>query len=106
MKGFQELLGDLEALGARVAGVSADTYAALGAFAEQAGVTFPLLSDWPDLKTIDTFGVRNESRPTARRATFIFDAAAVLQAVVDDQGDMNAHSLGALKVLRDLAAKT
>ena len=69
MKGFQELLGDLEALGARVAGVSGDTYAALGAFAEQAGVTFQMLSDWPDLKTIDTFGVRNEGRPTARRAT-------------------------------------
>src|SRR3979409_286267 len=100
MKGFQELLGELETLGARVAGVSGDTYAALGASAAQAGGTFPLLSDWPDLKTIESFGVRNEGRPTARRATFIFDAAGVLRAGVDDQGDMNGHPLGALNGIR------
>ena len=103
MRGFQEAIGDLESLGARVAGVSSDTFAALGAFAEQNGIQFPLLSDWPQYQTIQAFGIGREGSPTASRATFIFDAQGVLRAVVDDQRDMNAHPQGALKIVRELA---
>lgn len=105
MRAFQQLVGELESLGARVAGVSADTFAALGAFGEQNGITFPLLSDWPAYATIGAFGVGREGSPTAQRATFIFDADGVLRAVVDDQRDMNAHPQGALKTLREIAGK-
>ena len=40
MRGFQEIIDQLEPLGARVAGVSADTFAALGAFAQQRDAIF------------------------------------------------------------------
>ncbi|MBM3138890.1 MAG: redoxin domain-containing protein [Chloroflexi bacterium] len=103
MRGFQQLHGELESLGARVAGVSADTWAALNAFAEQNGVQFQLLSDWPAMKTIEAFGVRRDGGPTAMRVTFVFDAAGVLRGVVDDPRDMNAHAQGALKVVREIA---
>lgn len=103
MRGFQSALSDFEALNARVAGVSADTFAAQGGFAEKNGITFPLLSDWPDLKTIDTFGVRREGAQVAMRTTFVFDAEGVLHTVIDDQRDMNAHSEGALEAVRQIA---
>ena len=99
MKGFQAILADLEALGARVVGVSADTFASQGAFAKEHGIEFPLLSDWPERKAIEAFGVGREGAPVAMRATFIFDAEGVVQAVVDDQRDMQAHPTGALEAL-------
>jgi peroxiredoxin len=34
------------------------------------------------------------------RATFVFDADGVLQAVIDDQRDMNAHPQGALEAVK------
>jgi peroxiredoxin len=100
MRGFQQSIGELETLGARVAGISADTFASQGAFAESNGLTFDLLSDWPDLTTIDTFGVRREGARVAQRATFVFDAEGVLRAVIDDQRDMNAHPAGALDAVK------
>lgn len=104
MQGFQEIHEELEALGARVVGVSADTFAANGAFAEKNGFEFPLLSDWPENKTLEAFGVKREGMPVAARTTFIFDAELVIRAVVDDQRDMPAHSAGALEAVKELAS--
>jgi peroxiredoxin Q/BCP len=103
MQGFQEIHEELEALGARVVGVSADTFAANGAFAEKFGFEFPLLSDWPANETLEAFGVKREGGPTAMRKTFIFDADRVVRAVVDDQRDMPAHPAGALEAVKELA---
>jgi len=103
MRGFQQNIEELESLGARVAGVSADTFASQGAFAESNGVTFQLLSDWPDLNTIEAFGVRREGAQVAQRTTFVFDAGGVLRTVIDDQRDMNAHPQGALDAVKQLA---
>ena len=102
MRGFQSNIQELESLGARVMGVSADTFAAQGGFAEKNGITFPLLSDWPDFKTIATFGVEREGSTVAMRATFVFDAEGVLRAVIDDQRDMEAHPTGALAAVKEL----
>ena len=103
MRGFQSALTDFEALGARVVGVSTDSFASNGAFAEKNDITFPLLSDWPDNKTIAAFGVAREGAPTAMRTTFIFDADGVVQAVVDDARDMDAHPNGALAAVRKMS---
>jgi len=46
MKNFQQNLQKLEAAGTQVLGVSTDSAFANKAFADQIGVTFPLLSDW------------------------------------------------------------
>ena len=102
MRGFQQRIEELETLGARVAGVSADTFASQGAFAEANDISFQLLSDWPDLSTIEAFGVRRDDAQVAQRTTFIFDADGVLKAVIDDQRDMNAHPEGALEAVKAL----
>ena len=71
-------------------------------FAEANGITFQLLSDWPDFKTIETFGVGREGTTIASRATFVFDAEGNLTTVIDDQRDMNAHPSGALEAVKAL----
>ena len=101
MRGFQERLGELTDLGARVAGVSADTWAVQGAFCTQNAFEFPVLSDWPANETIKAFGVDQETGPTAKRATFVFDADGVCRAVIED-ADMEAHSVRAVEAVREL----
>ena len=103
MQGFQQVHDELASLGARVAGVSADTWAALGVFATQNNLQFPLLSDWPDLKTIAAFGADRDGNPTAQRVTFVFDAEGTLRGVLDDPRDMEVHSKGALALVREIA---
>ena len=105
MQGFQQAKADFEALDARVVGVSADTFASQGAFAEKNGIEFPLLSDWPDSKTIAAFGIGRDGAPTANRTTFVFDPEGVVRAVIDDAGDMQAHPVGALAAVRELAGQ-
>lgn len=104
MEGFQRRYAELNDLGARVVGVSADTWATQGAFSRELGLEFPLLSDWPNYRTIEAFGVQRESGPTARRVTFIFDAEGVLREIVDDEREMDAHSEGAVAAVKRLAS--
>lgn len=104
MRGFQRIKDELEGLGARVAGVSADTWASLGGFKEQLGLEFQMLSDWPKYETIAKFGVSRENTTTAMRGTFVFDRQGVLRAVIDDQQNMEAHPEGALAAVKAIAA--
>jgi len=60
--------------------VSCDPMFALRAFAEQDGLTFPLLSDfWPHGEVAAAYGVLNTERGCATRSTFIVDRAGVLR---------------------------
>jgi glutaredoxin-dependent peroxiredoxin len=78
MRNFQQNLQKLEAADTQVLGVSMDSPFANYAFAQQNGVTFPLLSDMSGdavkeyglLNPIDVKGVKIDS---ARRATFLID---------------------------------
>ena len=90
-------------MGARVVGVSADTWATQGAFSRELALEFPLLSDWPDRETIASFGVGREGGPTARRVTFVFDAEGVLRSVFDDEREMQAHPDGAVEAVKALS---
>jgi len=104
MEGFQQRYAELKDLGAHVVGVSSDTWATQGVFANDLELDFPLLSDWPNYETIAAFGVGRESGPTARRVTFVFDAAGVLREVLDEDREMEAHSEGAVEAVKRLQA--
>lgn len=104
MRGFQQRYDELEALGARVAGVSADSWASQAAFAEKNDIEFPLLSDWPKGETMEAFGVLRGEGPTALRRTFVFDAEGVVRAIIEDERDMEAHPVGALAAVQELAS--
>jgi peroxiredoxin len=70
MKNFQQNLQKLEAADTQVLGVSMDSPYANKAFADQIGVTFPLLSDWGGDVT-RKYGVYFEEYKAARRINFL-----------------------------------
>jgi len=105
MQGFQAKYEDFQALGVKIAGISADTWATQGVFCEQHNLEFPVLSDWPKYATIAAFGVDRPESPTARRVTFVFDADGVCQHVIDEEREMDAHRDGALEVAKSLAVR-
>ncbi len=92
MKNFQQNLTKLEASDTQVLGVSMDSPFANKAFADQSGVTFPLLSDiggkvsteYGLYKEYDKF---NTKIPGARRATYLIDTSG---KVVEMQIDAEA----------------
>jgi peroxiredoxin len=66
--------------------VSCDPMFTLRAFAEQEGLTFPLLSDfWPHGEVAAAYGVLNTDRGCAERSTFIIDRQGVVQWVVHNR---------------------
>lgn len=66
---YQEVLGELEANGARLYGVSVDSAWAHKAFREHLGVTIPLLADFhPKGEVAKAYGVWAESHGVASRS--------------------------------------
>jgi peroxiredoxin len=91
MKAFQQNLAKLEAADTQVLGVSMDSPFSNFAFAQQIGVTFPLLGDMGGeitrkfglAKKYDIEGLSIES---ARRATFLIDKSGkIVNEQVDDE---------------------
>jgi len=72
MKAYQQKLHELEAADTQVLGVSMDSTFANKAFADQIGVTFPLLSDWGGEVTRQ-FGIYDPRYKAARRVTYLID---------------------------------
>lgn len=90
MRNFQQNLQKLEAADTQVLGVSMDSPFSNYAFAQQNGVTFPLLSDisgeatraYGLLNPIDIHGVKMN---TARRATFLISKEGKVEEVQVDK---------------------
>jgi peroxiredoxin len=83
MKNFQQNLQKLEASDTQVLGVSMDSPFANKAFADQIGVTFPLLSDWGG-ETTRKYGVFVEEYKAARRVNFLIGKdGKILEEQVD-----------------------
>jgi len=84
MKNFQANLKRLEATDTQVLGVSMDSPFANKAFADQIGVTFPLLSDWGGDVTRE-YGIYSEEYKAPRRVNFLIGKdGKILQEQVDD----------------------
>src|SRR5208282_6348950 len=83
MKAFQQNLKQLEAADTQVLGVSMDSPFANKAFADQIGVTFPLLSDWGGEVTHE-YGVYVDKYKAARRVNFLIGKdGKILEEQVD-----------------------
>src|SRR5713101_2796551 len=84
MKNFQQSLAKLEAADTQVLGVSVDSPFANKAFADQIGVTFPLLSDW-GAEVTPKYGVYVDQYKAARRINFLIGKdGKILEEQVDD----------------------
>src|SRR5437879_8035761 len=85
MKNFQQNLQKLEATDTQVLGVSMDSPYANKAFADQIGVTFPLLSDWGGEVT-RKYGIYVEEYKDARRVNFLIGKdGKILEEQVDKE---------------------
>src|SRR6266852_836823 len=84
MKNFQQNLKALEAADTQVLGVSMDSAFSNKAFADQIGVTFPLLSDWGGEVT-HKYGIYLDKYKAARRVNFLIGKdGKILEVQVDD----------------------
>jgi peroxiredoxin len=85
MKNFQQNLQKLEAADTQVLGVSMDSPYANKAFADQIGVTFPLLSDWGGEVT-RKYGLYVDKYKAARRVNFLIGKdGKILEEQLDSQ---------------------
>ena len=66
-------------MGAEVVAISANHTLSQKAFADTLKLNFPLLSDFPNLKTIQDFGVLIPERRLAQRSYFIVDKQGVVR---------------------------
>ncbi len=95
MKAYQADIAKLEAADTQVLGISVDSTAANAAFAKDAGVTFPLLSDTS--KQVSTsYGVLNRLLRFANRTTFVVDKQGIIQHI--DSGGGAVDPTGAVAV--------
>src|SRR5918911_4655718 len=85
MKNFQQNLQKLEATDTQVLGVSMDSPFANKAFADQIGVTFPLLSDWGG-EVSRKYGIYMDKYKAARRVNFLIGKdGKILEEQVDSE---------------------
>ena len=85
MQAFQQNLDKLEAADTQVLGVSIDSPFSNKAWAQQIGVTFPLLSDWGGDVT-RKYGLYDPEYKAARRVNYLIDKnGKVIQMQLDDE---------------------
>jgi peroxiredoxin len=77
---YQEVLGELEAAGARLYGISVDSAWTHKAFQQHLGVTIPLLADFhPKGEVASKFGIYNEKYGVSRRALVMIGPDGVVK---------------------------
>ncbi len=92
MKSFQQNLQKLEAADTQVLGVSMDSPYSNKAWADQIGVTFPLLSDWGG-DTTKKYGLYSPAYKAARRATFLIGKDGKVLEVHLDKQALDPHNV-------------
>jgi peroxiredoxin len=93
MKAYQDGLAKFEAADTQVLGVSVDSNPANQHWAQELGVTFPLLSDF-NRKAVADYGIFNAERGFANRATFVIDKEGKIQNI--EEGKEAVDPAGAL----------
>ena len=92
MKAYQADIAKFESKETQIIGISVDSYAANKRFAEDIGVTFPLLSDFKR-QVVRDYGIFDEERSVGRRATFTIDKQGVIRYI--EQGSSAIDPTGA-----------
>jgi peroxiredoxin len=80
MKAYQDGIAKFDANDTQVFGISVDSVPANQHWAQELGVTFPLLSDF-NRKVVADYGVINAERGFANRATFVVDKEGKIQHI-------------------------
>ena len=99
MKAYQSDIAKFEATDTQVLGISVDSSPANARFAQDIGVTFPLLSDFVRRQVVKDYGIFLEQFGVGTRATFVIDKEGIIRHVeqgrtaVDPSGAYQACSI-------------
>ena len=102
MKAYQADIAKFEESDTQILGISVDSPYANKRFAEDLGVTFPLLSDFKRKASKD-YGVLNEEQGFATRATFVVDKEGIIRHI--EQGNTAIDPNGAYQACSMLKKK-
>jgi peroxiredoxin len=97
-----------QALNVQVLGISANTRFSQKVHADSLQLPYPLLSDYPDMKTIDDYGVRHRNRPkttVAKRHFFLIDTQGIVRGKWQGEDLEVFPSEILLKAGRDIVAE-
>jgi peroxiredoxin len=97
MKAYQAGIaeGKLDPNETQVLGISVDSFAANAKFAEENGLTFPLLSDFKR-EVSKLYGILNEEYQFAMRTTFVIDKNGIIQYI--EEGNSAVDPSGAFAI--------
>ena len=103
---FNELLPELEGLGARVFGISCDSLWAHVAYVKELNLRIPLLSDFhPKGEVARRYDVYREDIGTSERALFVIDAEGVIYWSHVSPIEVNPGADGMLDALERLTGR-
>jgi peroxiredoxin (alkyl hydroperoxide reductase subunit C) len=94
MKAFQDGIAKLESADSVIFGISVDSPFANKKFAEELGVSFPLLSDLKR-EVVQKYGVYNDQFGAANRTTFVVDKQGVIRHI--EEGRTAIDPTGAIQ---------
>lgn len=94
MKAYQADIAKFTDADTQVFGISVDSVPALKHWSEELapetkGLSFPLLSDFKQRKTVKDYGVFNEAQGFGTRATFVIDKEGVIRHIEEDNTAIN-----------------
>ncbi len=95
--------GKIDPEDTQVLGISVDSFAANAKFAEENGLTFPLLSDFKR-EVSKQYGILNEEYQFAMRTTFVIDKNGFIQHV--EEGGSAVDPSGAIAICTKLKKQT
>jgi peroxiredoxin (alkyl hydroperoxide reductase subunit C) len=102
LKAYQDDVAKFDAMETQILGISVDSPFANKRFAEDLGVTYPLLSDFH--RTVSRrYGVLDEERGVARRTTFVIDKEGIIRHI--EQGASAIDPSGARQACSILSGK-
>jgi peroxiredoxin len=102
LKAYQADIAKFEGTETQVFGVSVDSVPANRRFAQDIGVTFPLLSDFKRTVVKD-YGIFNEEQGFGNRATFVIDKKGIIQHI--DEGSVAIDPTSAAEACNILTHK-
>ena len=79
MSSSRDDYGNFQSVDAEVIGISGNLTFSQQAFADYLKLNFPLVSDYPDLKTTEAYGVLEPQRRVPRRSYFIIDKQGIIR---------------------------
>lgn len=99
---FQDRLKDFQTAHTQVVAVSMEPWPSQRAYARELNISFPLLSDCPGYQASLAYDAWDLERNVNRRITYVIDKHGIVQGVIPEGQNPEAHVEEALKIVGTL----